>query len=194
MSRMEAIQAIESGIGIVEHLIDNGGLDILVTGEMGIGNTTPSAAILSVVLGRSPIEVTGRGTGIDDVRFEQKIKVIELAITLNQPNASDPLEILSKVGGFEIGGIAGLILGGSGTPYPHYCRWIYFNSGRPYRRWAGPRCNLIYDWRSSICGARASSHASTSGAYPCHRSWFAVGGRYRGRSSPAYRRSSCTYP
>ncbi|MEM7032446.1 MAG: nicotinate-nucleotide--dimethylbenzimidazole phosphoribosyltransferase [Chloroflexota bacterium] len=111
MSRDQAVQAIETGILMVDYLIDNGGLDILVTGDMGIGNTTPSTAIASVILDRSPAEIAGRGTGIDDATLQHKISVIERAITLNQPDASDALDILSKVGGFEIGGIAGLILG-----------------------------------------------------------------------------------
>jgi nicotinate-nucleotide--dimethylbenzimidazole phosphoribosyltransferase len=78
---------------------------------MGIGNTTPSSAIVSVLSGSSVADVTGRGTGVNDDQLEQKICIIEKCIALNQPDKNDGLDVLAKVGGFEIGGIAGLILG-----------------------------------------------------------------------------------
>jgi nicotinate-nucleotide--dimethylbenzimidazole phosphoribosyltransferase len=110
MTRQQAVQALEAGIEIATNLIKNG-VELLGTGDMGIGNTTPSSAILAVFSGKSPRQVTGRGTGIGDAALENKIRVIEQAIAFNKPDPKDALDVLAKVGGFEIGGIAGLILG-----------------------------------------------------------------------------------
>ncbi|MCL5057387.1 MAG: nicotinate-nucleotide--dimethylbenzimidazole phosphoribosyltransferase [Actinobacteria bacterium] len=110
MTREQAERALESGIEIVGSLVRDG-VELLATGDMGIGNTTPSSAILAVFSGRPVREVTGRGTGISDEALENKIRAIEKAIDTNRPDAGDPVDVLAKVGGFEIGGIAGLILG-----------------------------------------------------------------------------------
>jgi len=109
MSREQALASIEAGISVALELAPE--FDLFATGDMGIGNTTPSAAILSVISGLQPAEVTGRGTGLDDQQLLHKTRVIEQAILSNKPDPSDPLDVLSKVGGFEIGGIAGVILG-----------------------------------------------------------------------------------
>jgi nicotinate-nucleotide--dimethylbenzimidazole phosphoribosyltransferase len=105
----QALESIEAGIRTAMELGPD--TDVFGTGEMGIGNTTPSSAIVAVMTGSSAAEVTGRGTGIDDVQYRNKIAVIERALAVNTPDAHDPLDVLAKVGGFEIGGIAGLILG-----------------------------------------------------------------------------------
>ena len=110
MTREQAIQALEAGINLAGDLVREG-VEILATGDMGIGNTTSSSAILAVFSGLSVQEVTGRGTGIDDAALKNKIRVIQQALDVNQPDAKDPVDVLAKVGGFEIGGIAGLILG-----------------------------------------------------------------------------------
>lgn len=115
MTREQAIQAVEAGIEIAVDLI-NDGAQILGTGDMGIGNTTPSSAILAALSGLPAREVTGRGSGIDDETFERKVNAIQTALAVNNPDPGDPLDVLSKVGGFEIGGIAGVILGAA------YCR------------------------------------------------------------------------
>jgi len=112
MSREEAIRSIESGIELVEEEWLKG-IDILGTGDMGIGNTTPSSAITAVFTGADVSTVTGRGTGLDDEGWRHKVKVIERALEINRPDPKDPLDVLSKVGGFEIGGIAGVILAGA---------------------------------------------------------------------------------
>lgn len=110
MSRAQAIQALETGIHLAEEA-HREGIGLLAIGEMGIGNSTSSAAITAVMT-RYPVqEVTGRGTGIDDAGWSRKVQVIERALRINQPEAHDPVDVLSKVGGFEIGGMAGLILG-----------------------------------------------------------------------------------
>ncbi len=109
MSREEAVKSIEAGISVAMQFGRE--TDLFGTGDMGIGNTTPSSAIVAVLSGASIREVTGRGTGIDDDQLEHKIDVIQKAIEVNRPDPRDPLDVLAKVGGYEIGGIAGLILG-----------------------------------------------------------------------------------
>lgn len=116
MSREQAVQAVEAGIEVVEELDEI--VDIFGTGDMGIGNTTPSAAIASAITGAPVAEVTGRGTGIDDQQLEQKTAVIQRALETNAPDPKDGLDVLSKVGGFEIGGIAGLILAAAARRKP----------------------------------------------------------------------------
>jgi nicotinate-nucleotide--dimethylbenzimidazole phosphoribosyltransferase len=117
MTREEACRALEAGIQVAIQEIDSGS-DVLATGDMGIGNTTPSAAIVSVMTGRPVAEVTGRGAGLDDAGLARKIQTIERALKLHHPNPMDALEVLSKVGGFEIGGIAGVILGAASRRTP----------------------------------------------------------------------------
>lgn len=110
MSRDEAVRSVEAGIELIEEELKEG-LDIIGTGDMGIANTTPSSAILAV-LGRMDVDsVTGRGTGLDEESYQRKIRVIKKAIEVNQPDPDDPLDVLAKVGGYEIGGLAGLCLG-----------------------------------------------------------------------------------
>ncbi|MCQ2560230.1 MAG: nicotinate-nucleotide--dimethylbenzimidazole phosphoribosyltransferase [Clostridia bacterium] len=111
MTQEQAVQALESGIEIASNLIENEGAELLATGDMGIGNTTPSTAILSVMTGKSVAEITGRGTGLDDKGLKHKIKVIEDVLAFQKPDPNNALEVLMKVGGLEIAGIAGLILG-----------------------------------------------------------------------------------
>lgn len=117
MTYEQAIRSIQTGIEVVNDEIDRG-LDIVGTGDMGIGNTTPSSAICSVITGNTPAEVTGRGTGITDAQMEHKTAVIEQAINLNLPDRNDPVDVLAKVGGFEIGGLAGVMLGGAARSVP----------------------------------------------------------------------------
>lgn len=117
MSHAQAIQAIEGGIEVVEQELAKG-MDIVGIGDMGIGNTTPASAIAAAITGASVAEVTGRGTGIDDERLQHKIEVIEQALALNQPDPDDPLDVLAKVGGFEIGGIAGVAIGAAAHRIP----------------------------------------------------------------------------
>ena len=109
MSREQAIKSLEAGIEVLNEELCNG-LDIVATGDMGIANTTPSSAIIACLTGVDVSKVTGRGTGLDDEGMEKKISIIKRALDVNKPDTSDPIDILSKVGGFEIGGIAGLCL------------------------------------------------------------------------------------
>jgi nicotinate-nucleotide--dimethylbenzimidazole phosphoribosyltransferase len=117
MTIEQAEQAVEAGIQLVAGEVDRG-LDILGTGDMGIGNTTVSSAICAVMTGKSVSEVTGRGTGLTDEQLQHKIKVIERALAVNQPEQAKPLEVLAKVGGFEIGGLAGVMLGAAARRIP----------------------------------------------------------------------------
>ena len=117
MSREEAIRAINEGIEIVEEELKRG-IDIIGTGDMGIGNTTPSSAIIAAITKTPVEEVTGRGTGIDDSKLKHKIKVIEKALETNRPDPNDPIDVLSKVGGFEIGGLIGIMLAGASHRIP----------------------------------------------------------------------------
>ena len=110
MKRKQAEQAILAGVEVVEMEIEKG-LDIVGTGDMGIGNTTPSTAIAASLTGVEPAKLAGRGTGVDDEGLKRKINAIERALDLNKPNPKDGLDVLSKVGGFEIGGLVGVILG-----------------------------------------------------------------------------------
>jgi nicotinate-nucleotide--dimethylbenzimidazole phosphoribosyltransferase len=109
MSREQALQAIERGMALICREIDHG-LDILGIGEMGIGNTTAAAAIATVLTGHDPAELVGRGTGLDDAGLLHKTDVVRRALARNRPDATDGLDILAKVGGFEIGGLVGAIL------------------------------------------------------------------------------------
>ncbi|MBI4241250.1 MAG: nicotinate-nucleotide--dimethylbenzimidazole phosphoribosyltransferase, partial [Candidatus Rokubacteria bacterium] len=109
MTREEARAAIEAGIGLVEAERCQG-VDLIGTGEMGIGNTTAASAIAAVLTGASVEAVTGRGTGIDETTWQRKVAVIQRALAVNRPDPGDGLDVLAKVGGFEIGGLAGVIL------------------------------------------------------------------------------------
>ena len=110
MTRQEAIKGILEGIRLASEAVENR-FELLATGEMGIGNTTPASAVTAVLTGRTPEEVTGRGTGIGDKALRKKVEVIERSIEVNMPDPRDPIDVLSKVGGHEISGITGLILG-----------------------------------------------------------------------------------
>lgn len=110
MSREQAVRAIEIGIELVEAEVSRG-LDVAGTGEMGIGNTTPSSAIVAVITGEPVSLVTGRGAGLDDQQLRRKICVVKRALAVNRPDPTDGLDVLAKVGGFEIGGLVGVILG-----------------------------------------------------------------------------------
>lgn len=105
----QAEQAITVGMDIVR----DSSADIIVTGEMGIGNTTTSAALASVLLDLPPKEVTGRGAGLDSAGLERKISAVERAIAVNRPDKTKPVELLAKLGGYDIAGMAGIFLGGA---------------------------------------------------------------------------------
>lgn len=117
MSKEEAIRSLEIGIEVSEECIKKD-YKIIGIGEMGIANTTPSTAIVSVICGCKPEEITGIGAGLKKERLEHKAQVIKRAIELNNPNPTDGIDVLAKVGGFEIGAMAGVILGCSANRIP----------------------------------------------------------------------------
>ena len=117
MSREQAIQAVLTGAQLAqEYLLP--GASLLATGDMGIGNTTPSAAIAVALTGLAVEEIAGRGTGVDDQGWQRKVQAIRSALQTNRPNPEDGLDVLAKVGGFEIGGLAGAILGAAACHCP----------------------------------------------------------------------------
>jgi nicotinate-nucleotide--dimethylbenzimidazole phosphoribosyltransferase len=168
MTRGEAIKSIEAGIEVFEEeykkgiypapftskhsfVAKRGGVDILGLGDMGIGNTTPSSAITAVITGRPVEEVTGRGTGINDGIFENKIKVIKKAIELNKPNPKDPIDVLAKVGGFEIGGLAGSFLAAAAHRIPVVTDGFIVTTGALLAFGLEPRVkNYIFASHSSV--------------------------------------------
>ena len=117
MSRAEAVQSIEAGIRLVEEVaLEN--LFLLAAGEMGIGNTSSAAAILCALTGAAPRDVVGRGTGIDDSTWRRKVLAIERGLEVNRPDPKEPLDVLTKVGGLEIGAMTGVILSAAAFHIP----------------------------------------------------------------------------
>jgi nicotinate-nucleotide--dimethylbenzimidazole phosphoribosyltransferase len=116
MTRTNAVLAVEAGIQVAEQLASE--VDIFATGDMGIGNTTASTAIVAALTGKSISELTGRGTGLDDAQLAHKKNVLERILQINRPNAQDGIDVLAKVGGYEIAGIAGLIIGAAANRRP----------------------------------------------------------------------------
>jgi len=117
MTPEQAVKAVETGIEIAAAEVARG-LDIVATGDMGIGNTTAASAICAVMTGKAAAEVTGRGTGIGDEQLSRKMEVISRALAANRPDPKQPLDMLAKVGGFEIGGLAGVMLAAAAHRIP----------------------------------------------------------------------------
>ncbi|WHZ21370.1 MAG: Nicotinate-nucleotide--dimethylbenzimidazole phosphoribosyltransferase [Nitrospira sp.] len=117
MGREQAREALQVGVDLATEA-SREGIGLIGTGDMGIGNTTPSAAITAVMTGRTAAEVTGRGTGIDEAVHTHKVRVIQQALDRHRPNRADALDVLAKVGGLEIGGLAGLMLGAAAARVP----------------------------------------------------------------------------
>lgn len=117
MSRGEVFRALQAGIALSARA-ERDGKQLIGAGDMGIGNTTAASALTAVLCGKSVAEVTGKGAGLDDAALRRKIEIIERSLRLNQPDASDPVDVLSKVGGLEIAGLAGLALGSAARRIP----------------------------------------------------------------------------
>ncbi|MBI2526157.1 MAG: nicotinate-nucleotide--dimethylbenzimidazole phosphoribosyltransferase [Candidatus Rokubacteria bacterium] len=117
MSREEAVAAVEAGATLVEREIA-AGADLVGTGEMGIGNTTAASAVVAAITGAPPEEVTGRGTGIDAEGWRRKVEVVARALALNRPDPRDGIDVLARVGGFEIAGLTGVVLAGAAHRLP----------------------------------------------------------------------------
>jgi nicotinate-nucleotide--dimethylbenzimidazole phosphoribosyltransferase len=117
MSRQQALDSLEAGISVVEAQVKQG-LDIMGTGDMGIGNTTAASAVGAAITGLPAAELTGTGTGITKAQLSRKIELVERALKVNQPSRDDAIDILAKVGGFEIGGLSGAILAAAANHIP----------------------------------------------------------------------------
>lgn len=117
MTRPEARSALAVGIRVAGELVDEGAR-LLITGDMGIANTTPSAALIAAFTGSDPAEVTGRGTGVDDATYEHKIAVVRTALDRHRPDPADPEGVLAAVGGLEHAALAGFILGAAARRVP----------------------------------------------------------------------------
>ncbi|MFP3868631.1 MAG: nicotinate-nucleotide--dimethylbenzimidazole phosphoribosyltransferase [Desulfobacteraceae bacterium] len=117
MSQEEVAQALRVGLALAQENVA-AGVDILAIGEMGIGNTTPAAALAAVFTAQPAAAVTGRGTGVDDATFRHKVAVIERALAHHRPDPRDPVGVLAQIGGLEIAGMTGLILGAAAARRP----------------------------------------------------------------------------
>jgi len=117
MTAAQAARGIEAGARLAEAAVDEGA-DFLITGEMGIGNTTAASAVTSAITGRPAEVVTGRGTGLDERGWRRKIDVVTRALAVNRPDPADGLDVLAKVGGFEIAGLVGVVLAGAARRVP----------------------------------------------------------------------------
>ncbi|MBI2487774.1 MAG: nicotinate-nucleotide--dimethylbenzimidazole phosphoribosyltransferase [Deltaproteobacteria bacterium] len=117
MTNGEAIRSIEAGIGLAKEAVERG-YNFIGVGDMGIGNTTSSSAVICAFTGLNPEELVGHGTGIDNQVWKHKVEVVKKALALHNSDPNFPIDILSKVGGFEIGGIAGVILGATSKRVP----------------------------------------------------------------------------
>ncbi|GHV50119.1 nicotinate-nucleotide--dimethylbenzimidazole phosphoribosyltransferase [Synergistales bacterium] len=156
MTREQAVISVERGAMTAIELIDDGA-ELLGTGDMGIGNTTPSSAILSVIGNIPAKDASGRGTGMDDAGLQRKITAVERAIAVNRPDPNDAIDVLSKVGGFEIGGIAGLILGAASRKIPVIVDGFISTAGAMIARGISRECvgYIIPAHRSAEAGHRA---------------------------------------
>ncbi|MEW2145544.1 nicotinate-nucleotide--dimethylbenzimidazole phosphoribosyltransferase [Micromonospora vinacea] len=117
LTRDEALAAVQTGIRIADELID-AGAGILLTGDMGIGNTTPAAVLIAAFTGADALDATGRGTGVDDPTYAHKVAVVRAALARHTPDPADPLGVLAAVGGLEHAALAGLILGAAARRTP----------------------------------------------------------------------------
>jgi nicotinate-nucleotide--dimethylbenzimidazole phosphoribosyltransferase len=158
MSREEAVRAVMAGAGVAEELVESGGVDLLVTGDMGIGNTTPAACLVSAFTRSPPEETTGRGTGIDDQTLELKVNVVKEALKLHSPNPADPLGVLAQLGGLEHAAIVGVILAGAVYGLPVILDGVVSDSAALGARALAPHSveYIIAGHRSAEPGARIS--------------------------------------
>jgi nicotinate-nucleotide--dimethylbenzimidazole phosphoribosyltransferase len=129
MSREQAVEGILTGARLVKNAFEQEGFRLFGTGDMGIGNTTPSTAIACALSGKAPGQLTGRGTGIDDAALGKKIAAIETALSINRPDPNDALDVLSKLGGFEIAALAGAVLGAAAARVPIICDGLIATAG-----------------------------------------------------------------
>jgi len=157
MSREEAERGILLGARQVMDAAQTEGFRLFGTGDMGIGNTTPSTAIVAALSGKPVRDLTGRGTGIDDEGWTRKIRTIEKALRINAPNPEDPLDVLAKVGGHEIAALAGAVLGAASMQRPVVCDGFIATAGALVACRLAPRARdyLFISHRSQEVGHEA---------------------------------------
>ncbi|OIP89127.1 MAG: nicotinate-nucleotide--dimethylbenzimidazole phosphoribosyltransferase [Syntrophobacteraceae bacterium CG2_30_61_12] len=129
MPREHAVRGLLLGAQLVREAREAEGIELFGSGDMGIANTTPSTAIIAAFSGRPPGQLTGRGTGIDDAALQHKVRVIETALAVNRPNPDDALEVLTKVGGYEIAALGGALLGAAAARVPLVCDGLIATAG-----------------------------------------------------------------
>ncbi|TDA68321.1 MAG: nicotinate-nucleotide--dimethylbenzimidazole phosphoribosyltransferase [Clostridia bacterium] len=117
MSRETALQALETGVSLAREAVETGA-GLLITGEMGIGNTTPASALAAFYTGITPEEAVGSGSGINQERRQNKIRAVAQALEINKPDRNDPVDVVAKIGGLEIAGMAGIMLAGAAGRVP----------------------------------------------------------------------------
>ncbi|QCQ21591.1 nicotinate-nucleotide--dimethylbenzimidazole phosphoribosyltransferase [Desulfoglaeba alkanexedens] len=145
MTREAAAAGILLGAGLVERAFEEEGYRLFGTGDMGIANTTASTAIVAAFSGKPVAELTGRGTGIDDQGWARKVEVIERALAVNRPDPEDPLDVLSKVGGYEIAALAGAVLGAAKVRAPVVCDGFIATAGALVAcRWAPAARDYVF--------------------------------------------------
>ena len=154
MSREEAVQAILAGVEVAQELCGQG-VKLLATGEMGIGNTTTSSALAAVLLNRPVEDMTGRGAGLSSEGLQRKIRAIETAVRVNRPDPGDVLDVLHKVGGLDIAGLAGVFLGGA------LCRTPVLVDGFISSVAALVAARLCPDCRDYMLGSHASEEPAS---------------------------------
>jgi nicotinate-nucleotide--dimethylbenzimidazole phosphoribosyltransferase len=156
MSREEAARGVMAGAGVAEELVESGGVDLLVAGDMGIGNTTPAVCLISTFIGCPPKETTGRGSGIDDETLELKVDVVEESLELHTPDPEDPLGVLAAIGGLEHAAIVGVILTGAVYGVPVILDGVVSNSAALVAQALAPHAGeyVIAGHRSAEPGAR----------------------------------------
>ena len=193
MTREQAQASIEAGRQIAFDVAGRG-IHLIGTGDMGIGNTTPSSAIGSALL-RAPVpELVGRGTGIDDKGLQRKIAAIERALEVNIPDPSDPVDVLTKVGGFEIGGVDGCDPRSGRERPPSGHRWIYQRRSGTAGRQIGSGISGLHDRGPSVGRIRPPTHTSRVGAGAAVSVRDAAWRRYRRCAGNARRRSRGVNP
>jgi nicotinate-nucleotide--dimethylbenzimidazole phosphoribosyltransferase len=129
MDRQDAVRGMVEGARLVMDAVTREGYRLIGTGDMGIANTTPSTAIVAAFSGKPAAELTGRGTGIDDAAWARKVRAVEAALAVNRPDPHDPVDVLAKVGGYEIAGLAGAVLGAAAVRVPVICDGFIATAG-----------------------------------------------------------------
>lgn len=163
MTREEAVRSIEAGIEVFEDELKKG-LDIVGVGDMGIGNTTASSAITAAITGEPIEKVTGRGTGVDDASYQKKIETIKRSLEHNKPDQKDPIDVLTKVGGFEIGGMTGVYLAGAANRIPAVVDGFI----------SGAAALLAYELEPKVKDYLIASHCSVEAGHRVILDWIGI--------------------